>query len=1064
MRDEFKLYHVDMTPFPAHTAEMERQVLVCNGYERPRFVDTGRRVGGYLGIDDWGNYWQKPTYNQLVAGSLNASKFYSVKAVPLDTSQAYATGILNGSPTLPSIPIRPTSANGGIRWNLPEHTQWESHECGRTSADAVGGVEDETKTWTVNQWVGMYVWNPETDQREIITANDATTLTAAGFDLVESKYYAIQQKTVKRIAIYAAEMDSPQNLVAASFHYQAVVDGSGPTTWDMKDFALSNVFAQDDIIQPPNAFVCHEAGGRTYIGGGIREERGTAYVDMSVEQVQASSDPNEGVDVALVAALRDAVAARLMTDKIRFVAQTAGAAGNNIRVGLLNTGADTLSVGVAGNDISVTLRTDEGTKANAIWGQINEARVRVTADTAGISFNDWILSFNYQETPGAGMYAVLDGTVIRVYLGNAEGEAFFDDAKNTRELIVQAINELDAGVTAEVAGEAGSIATVGQVQLRFGKEPIPLSTAAEIAAEIVATPAADALVFGEVIAAGAVSELPLTNLSGGEDDAVAEVGQDDDEFGRFMRYTLQSAIADMTNIERGSVVTVTNSDNAGNNVTDAIVTRVDPDKRWFEIHNEDGVVAADNQSMTIDITHNVVIGDDDTLFAEAMQGGTILFSTDTEPFAIRAVDRLAQKLMLRDKYDGRATDIADKKSFVVQTFNHLYWSDNANPHTYRAANYAEFPENIVAIATYQETLLVFCERNIYVYSIEQPESQPLRISSAQVHITAPWSVSASPSNGVLFWDGNGFSITDGVRVVSVTKDTCQWLMEGVHRDMEWNIRSVWDNKNQRWLTAFPYGGDATNNYGLIITGSDRRVYGVQMVDVNAFWVAPSADGHPVVRHGTSSRGSGVYGGIIFDHDIDQPTDGLPANSGFIARVTGHNPATREITIHCDRQITASPGTPCLAWPQTVSPSYYKNFMISAIEEDTAATSPYVYTVSYGSDWDLDSVITGDLLFIGGIVVDYGIKWTNFGSPHYRHNVRRIEIDCEPFTGFVIIDHYANNDETRPIFSESKIVAGEHKILSSPKRGGHYTYGFRIRAIAATKIRVDNITILFDPVT
>jgi hypothetical protein len=1060
MRDDFKLYHVDMNEFPAHTAELDRQVVVCNGYQRPRFVDTGRKVSGYLGIDEWGNYWKKPTKNWLVAGTLDAAKYYSIKVVPSDTEQAYLTGILVGPPTFPAIPVTPTQALSGIQWNIPAHDQWETHECGTATSDGTAGVQDTSKAWTVDEWAGLYVWNATTGQRVIITSNTADAITATDFVITTGEYFAIQKKTVKRRLIYAAEMDSPDGLLAATFHYQGAVDGAEAATYNLTEFVTSQISPADDIIEPPYGAVTHEAGGRVYIGGGIKDEYGTAYVDVSVEDIQATSDSNEDIDVSIVSALREAVAAKLETDELRFTAQTVGTDGNEISVKMQNTGADALSVAVSTNAITVTLKTDEGMKANATWGQINEARVHVEYDEAGIEGNSKILSFGYQETPGAGMYAVIDGDILRVYLGNIAGEASFDDAKNTRELIVAAINDLSAGFTATVAGVAGSIGTVGQVNLREGSNPGISSTAAEVKAEMDSTGAAVALVATEVRVAGVVPALDETNLAGGEDARVAAVGEEDEQYGRFMRYTLGSALADLANVVPGSVVTVTNSDDSENNVAEVIITRVDPDMRWFEIRNDSGVAADGNESMTIAITHNVVLGTD-TRFAEAMKGGTILFANDSERFTIAGVDSVNQRLYLAVKYTGVA--VSEAVAFEIRTFNELYWSDNANPHTFRSANYARFPENIVALTTYQETILVFCERNIYTYSIENPAAVPQRITTAQVKITAPWSIAVSPSYGVLFWDGNGFSLTDGIRVVSVTKDKCQWLMEGVHRDMEWNIRALWDNMNQRWLAVFPYGGDATNNYGLHIEGSDRRVYGIQMVDVNAIWIAQGEDDEPVVRHGTTSRHTGTTGGVVFDHIPEAVTDALPSDSGFIATVTNHDRDTNTITVHSDAEITALPGTPVLGWPQGVETAYYKNFIFSSITEDDTAESPYVYDLIYSDDWDIDSIGDGDYLFFGGFAVDYGIKWTNFNSPHIRHNVRRIEIDVEPFSGFVIIDHYANNNEDTPIYSSTHIVTGEHKILSTPKMGGHYTYGFRVRAVAASRLRIDNITILFDPV-
>jgi hypothetical protein len=104
---------------------------------------------------------------------------------------------------------------------------------------------------------------------------------------------------------------------------------------------------------------------------------------------------------------------------------------------------------------------------------------------------------------------------------------------------------------------------------------------------------------------------------------------------------------------------------------------------------------------------------------------------------------------------------------------------------------------------------------------------------------------------------------------------------------------------------------------------------------------------------------------------------------------------------------------------------------------------------------------GDLLFAGYIPFDYGIKWTDFSSPQYRHQVRNIQIDLENMTGKLYVDHFLDMNETPVATNEYDVTPADTKITVPFRMGKCYKYGFRLRGVSSTQLKISSFELMFD---
>lgn len=443
----------------------------------------------------------------------------------------------------------------------------------------------------------------------------------------------------------------------------------------------------------------------------------------------------------------------------------------------------------------------------------------------------------------------------------------------------------------------------------------------------------------------------------------------------------------------------------------------------------------------------------DLKLAEGCIAHSLTWEGESETYRIESVDPVAQTCTIDRDYTGAAISEETAGDVLMVSRNELYRSEVNNPHNYSLAFTHEISGNTRRLVAYTNALFIFTDTELYLLPYEAiDEGFPEHVFS-NIVISAPHAIAASNTNGVLFWDGAGFSVTDGIRVNSVTNTTCRWLMDGVNPEMTHNFRATWNNQESRWEVAFAYGNGITNDYGLYIT-EDYRVYGIMRFDMNAIWQDVSDDGRPEMRHGTSARTTGQ--GIIWRHNQELASDGVPEDSAMLGVVTAYNVDTRTVTIECATQVSVLPGVPLVFLG---SGSTFSALAASITE---TGTEPYVYDVVLGQDWQGAQIGIGSTAVFGGIPFVYGVRWSDFQSPQYRHQVRRTELDIEPTVGYLAIEHYQNLDEREPLHTEVREIGmGDTKVVFPLRKSAIYQYGFRLRGVCLDRILIDGFSTLFD---
>ena len=520
---------------------------------------------------------------------------------------------------------------------------------------------------------------------------------------------------------------------------------------------------------------------------------------------------------------------------------------------------------------------------------------------------------------------------------------------------------------------------------------------------------------------------------------------------KVIRATLGSSQAIFLGLRAGSFVTVAGASTSGNNVSEVRVLRADSDGEWIEYRNNDGVAEAD-EGVTLIAYPNVIHGTN-TLFHDGCAGFSVRIG-GSKLGSIVNVQPDDQTVTMDVLYSGPATSAVDKDELLMVSVNNIYYSEVGNPHNYTLASTIDVSGNVRRMVAYTNALLIFTDTELQVLPYDDfGEAGPQHVFGG-VRINAPLGIAASHADGVLFWDGSGFSVTDGINSKSITSDKCRWLMDGINFEGVANIRAAWNSKEARWEVSFPYGNAATNNYGLYIT-ADRRVYGIQRLDVNAIWSDIDDAGKPVMRHGSSGRYT--TDGTIWTHSESLQADGVPEGGAALCMVEGYNAETRTITASSGRQVLSEAGTPVAIISHSIT-----TFVMESIAE--TGTDPYTYEIVIPEDWASNGVEIGATLVIGAIPFVYGPRWKDFGSPQYRHQVRRTELDIEPTTGWFYGDHYLDLDEKTPVKTTPLFTTGQDSKLVFPFSGGKgYQYGFRLSGIAVDGVLIDGLSVLFDTI-
>ena len=254
--------------------ECNQQVILFNGFDRPRYHDPINGHSGYLGIADWGTYVDKPTGVASAGGSLSTGKFYSIKVVPVDADIVAGGFPIQGNATLPSQPVEVSGGDLTVDFTVPVHSQMKTEANGTAEDNSVDNTIVTTgKTYGLNQWAGYTCTNIETGLTDTIASNTTGGVLTLDntLDFDADARFQIQSPSVTARYVYVAEMAAIGDLTASVFYLSGVIADNTTPNYELTSFAQGEIFVGDYYV-PPNAFTCHVSGGIVYAGGGITVE------------------------------------------------------------------------------------------------------------------------------------------------------------------------------------------------------------------------------------------------------------------------------------------------------------------------------------------------------------------------------------------------------------------------------------------------------------------------------------------------------------------------------------------------------------------------------------------------------------------------------------------------------------------------------------------------------------------------------------------------------------------------------------------------------------------------
>jgi hypothetical protein len=242
---------------------------------------------------------------------------------------------------------------------------------------------------------------------------------------------------------------------------------------------------------------------------------------------------------------------------------------------------------------------------------------------------------------------------------------------------------------------------------------------------------------------------------------------------------------------------------------------------------------------------------------------------------------------------------------------------------------------------------------------------------------------------------------------------------------------------------------------MYITEGSWNIYPFSRPDCNALWTNYDS-GALSVYHGTSGGYVSTGIGTIWKHGGD--TDGTSDNNEYIFEVTGIS--GQVISVSADGDTDMAVGDVMTIY-SVASGVGYRQFIVSAISKTSTDPAPVTYDITVSALYDISDFAIGDVVAFGLIPFDYGIKWTDFTSPQYKHQVRALHIDLEDAYGVIYVDHYLDMGEYPVATNGYSVYPNNTKLIIPFRMGKCYKYGFRLRGLSIKQVKISAFEIMFD---
>ena len=551
-------------------------------------------------------------------------------------------------------------------------------------------------------------------------------------------------------------------------------------------------------------------------------------------------------------------------------------------------------------------------------------------------------------------------------------------------------------------------------------------------------------IVGETEARGQIQWSSTNTQFEGKSYGAFVISSITDQGNDIWRYTF-SGTPDLSDIAGGMRMTCASATDSDNDVELTTVWDVSDASDYIDVRNDEGVAQGGAGGLC-----NVF----ETYIGEGFSGANFRFEADgvAQDYIVDEVDYENQTFtVVETTYNGLISSDTFT-DFVITTHDkRLWYSKLDDPNTYPATNTLQFEEELTGLSTAGEQLAVFSLTSVYIVN----PRNPLEYRKTHSPVGTPAKFSTVPTeNGVYFFDGTKFRLFDGYNSTEFTSRRVARFMEGLNPALKHLVHGIYipSERVVKWFV--PYGSTtATMNYWVEYhLNSGFWWYGRSVDATFSTVIEEPTSGETVLYTGSSARYTDK--GFVnkwFDSDVD----GLDSTTTTIwGTVTNVVDASNQLSFSVGAGLVISTndiGVPC----QVIDSGGTRDIL--CVVETIVDNGGGNYTITYHDDFDLSSVVVGDWVVLGSPAFTYGIKWMDFGSPQYLHELKEIHLDATAgdYT-WGLVDFYTDYDPSSKKTVAFSFASGETKrvVRFHGQRG--YQVGFKIRAWSQGKFEVKDI--------
>ena len=986
-------------------SELSGVVVATSGVDHPIYIDKVSGRAGRLGFDEWSHHQYKPTGVVASGGSLTDTKYYTLRLVPVDDRRSYGGIFRSGNPTPASVPIQASGANLSIDYTIPVHPQLGTVKAGdHDGTDGASVLTDSTNNFggddTLN---GMTVVNLTDGSEGVITANTATTITAtlAGGtddDWDEGdEYHVVEPECTKR-DVYASTGDTASGASAGPWYYQTTIDNNTDTTYTLESYTASTEVLDTNRLAPPSTpSFCLSAFNRMWMFGGVLENTGRCFI--------VNSTDDDGLN----------------TYDITIATSTYGTAeGEIVRYTLTSGTFSELKVGsyvsVSGGtmDAQNNLTSKRIIHVGSNYFDVEHDGVAEAGVTGTTTFQT-----NYIQgyTSGTDQTFFTDGMV--------GAQFYFEDDANTITIAWVDVENQRLGLEElyqgrVVADTATDYVVDGDTELFWSNTNDPHVFPVENVLEVPSRGVALAQIGANILCFS--------------DGMIHRMLADSPEQGVVLVSDSIGCKAPLSVIQTprgvlffdGVSLNLTDGGNIQSLTADRADELLECINRDFEYNIRAVYLHEKDQAyMVFPVASSV------------NDWGLTVNLSNGDVFPERRND--VNAVWLEDNSDGQLSIYhGGTDRFTSSGMSYIYehseaWSTDDLPED------SDFGSDVMAVAGQVITVM---GDGIHM-ELGDASTSPYQLEGCSVYLRSltgnyeHYLVIESVTENALSKDGNALYAGG-----AGTGDT---LFVGVD-----NLDSTGlAQENNTVYTPDEFAGRKIYN---ITDGSEGYIKTHTDKEFTVYVAEGEAESEDATELADQSIeryiGSGSVVGLTVMNLTDCSEGTITANTINTITATLSGGTNNEWAVGDEWVIKGLFGGGDNTWDGGSA---------SAVGDEYQIGTRYDVTVS--SDYDLTYIEATDRAYFCVIPTVYGWKWTDFGSPHLPHKVRRIQIDCEPTDGnWIVVEMAKDGIPTILRISEAWVDRTQTKAVFEFEMGHCSSFGYRIKTMGKNPVRIQNISI------